>query len=103
MQLAAFDSLARSLKAEAPAADVESPSATAEPERAALTDRESQVLTLVVRGCSNRQIARSLGISDHTVRTHLQSVFRKLEVSHRTEAAVVALREGLIDVDPLGP
>ncbi|MFC7310343.1 response regulator transcription factor [Streptomyces monticola] len=62
-----------------------------------LTPRELEVLRLLGRGASNRIIGRELGISDHTVRSHLQAVFRKLGVAHRTQAVTAALQYGLID------
>jgi DNA-binding NarL/FixJ family response regulator len=63
---------------------------------AALTARERTVLTLVARGLSNRQIAAELYISDRTARTHVSHVLTKLQLSSRTQAALVAIREGLI-------
>jgi DNA-binding NarL/FixJ family response regulator len=63
---------------------------------AALTARERTVLTLVARGMSNRQIAAELFISDRTARTHVSHVLTKLQLSSRTQAALVAIREGLI-------
>ncbi|MCA1186247.1 MULTISPECIES: LuxR C-terminal-related transcriptional regulator [unclassified Saccharopolyspora] len=59
-----------------------------------LTPREHEVLGHLVRGSSNRQIARSLGISERTVKNHLRAVFTKLEVADRTSAAVKALTAG---------
>jgi len=52
-----------------------------------LTPREAQVLTLVTRGWTNRRIGHWLGISERTVRKHLENVYAKLEVSGRTAAA----------------
>ncbi|GAA1318947.1 response regulator [Pseudonocardia xinjiangensis] len=63
---------------------------------ASLTARERTVLTLVARGMSNRQIAAELFISDRTARTHVSHVLTKLQLSSRTQAALVAIREGLI-------
>jgi DNA-binding NarL/FixJ family response regulator len=63
---------------------------------AALTARERTVLALVARGLSNRQIAAELYISDRTARTHVSHVLTKLQLSSRTQAALVAIREGLI-------
>ena len=57
-----------------------------------LTDRESQVLELLTRGSSNRQIARSLYISERTVAVHVSRIFDKLGVRNRTEAAMAAAR-----------
>lgn len=64
----------------------------------ALTPREHDVLTLVADGLPNREIARQLGISEHTVKFHLASVFGKLGASSRTEAVQRALRMGLIQI-----
>lgn len=70
------------------------------PERVSpLTERERQVLTMVARGLTNRDIARRLAISVRTVETHLTHVFDKLDACSRTEAAVRAIREGWIDVE----
>jgi len=60
-----------------------------------LTNREMEVLRLVVKGQTNQEIGISLGISDKTVEKHLENVFIKLGVSSRVEAAVHAVREGL--------
>jgi DNA-binding CsgD family transcriptional regulator len=57
-----------------------------------LTDREGQVLALLKDGCSNRQIARALCISERTVAVHMSRIFDKLGVRNRTEAAVAAAR-----------
>lgn len=62
---------------------------------AGLTEREAQVLRLVARGASNKQIASKLGISEKTVKNHLSVIFEKLNVSSRTEAAILALRKRL--------
>jgi NarL family two-component system response regulator LiaR len=59
-----------------------------------LTEREMTVLQLVAQGCSNREIADRLAISEATVRTHVSHVLAKLEVSSRTQAALYALRHG---------
>ncbi len=60
-----------------------------------LTQRESEVLSLLVGGLSNRAIAGKLVVSDDTVKTHLRALYRKLGVSDRGGAIAVALREGL--------
>jgi DNA-binding NarL/FixJ family response regulator len=62
-----------------------------------LTDRELEVLTEVALGRSNREIARSFGVSEKTVKTHVSAILRKLGVQDRTQAAVHALRAGLVD------
>jgi DNA-binding NarL/FixJ family response regulator len=61
-----------------------------------LTQREAQVLRHLALGLSNKEIGRSLGISVETVKEHVQNIFRKLQVSERTQAAVWALRKGLV-------
>ncbi|MFP5252370.1 MAG: response regulator [Actinomycetes bacterium] len=60
-----------------------------------LTPREREVLTLVAAGLANKQIARRLGITDRTVKAHLTSVFARLGVADRTQAALWAQRHGL--------
>ena len=61
-----------------------------------LTARELAVLRQIVSGRSNKQIAGALAISEGTVKTHVKSILAKLDVADRTEAAVTALRRGLI-------
>ena len=61
-----------------------------------LTPRETEVLGLLARGQSNRQIAQTLTISRSTVKVHVERVIRKLEVSDRTQAAVRAIELGLL-------
>lgn len=63
------------------------------------SEREMDVLRLVVRGFSNRAIARELGISHRTVQGHLANLFDKLGVSTRTEAALLAVKMGWISLD----
>ena len=60
-----------------------------------LTQRESEVLTFMVAGLSNRAIAQRLVLGEETVKSHARAIYRKLEVSDRTGAVAVALREGL--------
>ena len=63
--------------------------------RLGLTQRESEVLELMVRGLSNRAIGQRLYIGEETVKTHARGVYRKLEVSDRAQAIATALREGI--------
>jgi DNA-binding NarL/FixJ family response regulator len=63
---------------------------------AALTVRERDVLVLVAEGRSNRDIGRTLGIGERTVQAHLGNVLAKLELTSRTQAALWAVREGLV-------
>ncbi len=62
-----------------------------------LTPREREVLILIGRGFPNKLIARELGLSEKTVKAHVGRVLAKLEVSDRTQAAVIAVRAGLVD------
>lgn len=66
---------------------------------ALLTEREHEVLALLAAGLVNKQIARQLGISEKTVKAHLTSVFRRIGVTDRTQAALWAQRHGLLDGD----
>jgi len=61
-----------------------------------LSDRELEVLELLVEGLSNKLVAHRLSISEHTVKTHVASIFAKLGVSSRTEAVSQAIRRGLV-------
>jgi NarL family two-component system response regulator YdfI len=61
-----------------------------------LTERETQVLQLIVRGAQNKEIAAQLDITERTVKAHLASIFNRLGVNSRTEAAAVAVRMGLV-------
>ena len=61
-----------------------------------LTERETEVLGLLSKGLANKQIAMELGISEHTVKFHVSSIYQKLGVSSRTEAVRAGLRGGWI-------
>jgi len=74
------------------------PVSQTEPLVEALTVREHDVLALVADGLPNREIAGALGISEHTVKFHLASIFGKLAVSTRTEAVQRGLRLGVIEI-----
>lgn len=65
----------------------------------ALTLREVDVLRLVARGLSNRKVAEELVISERTVAAHVRSILNKLHLANRTQAALYALKEGLISLD----
>ncbi len=60
-----------------------------------LSKREKEVLSLVSKGLTNKEIAKALFISEKTVKNHLTSIFRKLEVADRTQAALYAVKHGL--------
>ena len=61
-----------------------------------LTPREIEVLRMLAEGLGNKTVARRLGISEHTVKFHVGSIFSKLNVSSRTEAVTVGVRQGLV-------
>jgi two-component system, NarL family, response regulator LiaR len=68
----------------------------------ALTGREAEVLRLLARGKANKQIASSLYVSEKTVKAHVSSILMKLGVQSRTQAALYAVRSGLVSIDELG-
>jgi DNA-binding NarL/FixJ family response regulator len=65
------------------------------PEEVGLTDRQAQVLALMVRGLSNRDIAEQLQLSEGTVKIHVTAIFRALDVNSRTQALVAVARYGI--------
>ena len=73
---------------------IATPPGEAPPER--LTPREREVLALLGRGLSNKRIARELGVAEKTVKTHVSHLLAKLGAADRTEAAVYAVRAGLV-------
>ncbi len=91
---AAIHALSQGLIVGAPALLFESES---EPlERGPLTERELEVLGLLAKGLANKQIAVALGISEHTVKFHVSSIYTKLNVTNRTEAVRAGLRGGWV-------
>jgi NarL family two-component system response regulator LiaR len=64
-----------------------------------LSEREVEVLRLVAQGASNQEIAKTLTISERTVGNHIGSILRKLHLANRTQAALYALRRGLVDIN----
>jgi DNA-binding NarL/FixJ family response regulator len=66
------------------------------PDGRALTPREREILTLLGEGLVNKEIAARLGVSEHTVKTHLAAIYDKLDASNRAEAVATGLRRGLI-------
>jgi DNA-binding NarL/FixJ family response regulator len=67
-----------------------------EPPAEPLTERESQVLQLLARGLANKQIAVALGISEHTVKFHVSSIYARLGVSNRAEAVRRGIQQGWV-------
>jgi DNA-binding NarL/FixJ family response regulator len=75
----------------------ESPKALTEP----LTEREAEVLELIARGKANKQIVRELFVALSTVKAHVNNLYRKLNVSSRTQAALYAARVGLVATEEI--
>lgn len=66
----------------------------------ALTPREEEILCQLANGATNKEIANTLGISEHTVKIHLKNILKKLHMSNRTQAAIYAQRHGLVTAAP---
>lgn len=66
-----------------------------------LTEREFNVISLVVEGLTNSQIAEKLHISVHTVKAHLEAIYDKFGVSNRVQATIKAIVLGLVDINAL--
>jgi two-component system, NarL family, response regulator LiaR len=67
--------------------------------RESLTERETETLRLIAKGMSNKEIAESLSVSEVTVKTHVSSILSKLNLQSRTQAALFALKEGLVGLE----
>ena len=65
-----------------------------------LTERELTVLRLVAEGKTNKEIANVLDLREKTVKNHVNNIFHKLHVYHRTHAVILAIRKGIIDLEP---
>ena len=63
-----------------------------------LTERELSVLRAISKGCSNKIIGAELGISEHTIKNHVQSILAKLGANDRTHAVTIALQRGFIEM-----
>jgi two-component system nitrate/nitrite response regulator NarL len=73
----------------------------AEPDQDLLTPREREVLALVARGLTNKEIGAALDMSEYTARNHLRHILDKLNLHNRTQAAAYAVRTGLVSIDDL--
>ncbi len=95
--------LLRHFNSEGPAAALRQaaqamPAGQPKEETPALTPRESEILELIAKGLSNTEAGRVLEISSGTIRTHLEHIYAKLDVTNRVEAVTEGIRKGLIDV-----
>jgi DNA-binding NarL/FixJ family response regulator len=75
-----------------------SPEQLEEAEQPKLTQREQEILLLIAKGVSNAEAAKLLSLSKATIRTHLEHIYRKLDVANRVEAVTEGLRKGLIQL-----
>ena len=76
------------------------PTGPVSPAAKSLTKREREILALVAEGLSNREIAEKLVLSPETVKSHVAAILEKLNVSDRTQAAIYAVRNGLVESAP---
>lgn len=67
-----------------------------------LTEREIEILRLIARGMTNRQVSNHLWISERTVDNHVQNIYKKLNISDRTQATLYAVRKGIISINETG-
>jgi DNA-binding NarL/FixJ family response regulator len=67
-------------------------------ERTNLTERELEILEMLAKGLTNKEIGQALRISDKTARNHIYSIMEKLDVTDRTEAVAVAIQQGVIEI-----
>lgn len=75
------------------------PDRSAEMEKSkALTKRELEILIQVAKGLLNKEIAINLNISERTVKNHISNIFKKIDVSDRTQAAIFAIKNGIVDL-----
>jgi DNA-binding NarL/FixJ family response regulator len=69
------------------------------PSLAALTPRETEILTLIAKGNSNREIAQTLYVSESTVKNHISSIYKKLKVPGRSRLVLLAIQAGMVRPD----
>lgn len=87
-----------SLRTEEEDAQGQSDAVPAIPGRRQLTERELECLQIIAKGLSNNEAARVLGLSKATIRTHLEHIYQKLDVTNRVEAVTEGIRQGIIDL-----
>jgi two-component system, NarL family, response regulator LiaR len=75
----------------------------AQPDRRLLTDREIELLRLIVAGYSNKEIGAALSFSEKTIKNYISTILHKLQLSDRTQAAVYAIQNGLVDPPATNP
>jgi DNA-binding NarL/FixJ family response regulator len=92
--------LARALLRLIHTSDKRAPSINPQPGEAAsvLTDRELEILQIIAKGLSNNEAAKVLGLSKATIRTHLEHIYEKLDVTNRVEAVTEGIRQGIINL-----
>ncbi len=66
-----------------------------------LTEREYELLYLLIEGYSNHKIAAKMGISVHTVKAHIESIYRKFNVHNKVQAVIYSIYKGIIDIHSL--
>ncbi len=81
-------------------AELRRPARPANDAAPALTERDTEILQLVARGLSNQEIADQLHLAEKTIRNRLSLLFKQLELENRTQAALYAIRQGLVDDEP---
>lgn len=96
--LAAIHALSEGLVVGSPRFFQPRPNTSFETESSPLSDREMEVLNLLAQGLANKQIAAALGITEHTVKFHVSSIYTKLNVTNRAEAVRQGVRQGLIAI-----
>lgn len=94
--LAKIESLLRRVSWSASTPMLDLPFESTDAEIQSLTNREKEILSLVAKGLSNKEISEKLFVSELTVKTHLKNIFKKLNVSSRTQAILIGINKGLI-------
>jgi DNA-binding NarL/FixJ family response regulator len=96
--IAAINALAEGLVVGSARSFQARPAAAADPGTQPLSEREMEVLGLLAQGLANKQIAAALGITEHTIKFHVSSIYSKMNVTNRAEAVRQGVRQGLIAI-----